>query len=73
MKVEIMDVENWIRETRTRCNLTQEELALRVGVTRQTIIAIEKGNYTPSVMLALKLAQVLGGSVDDLFWLRDDS
>lgn len=66
-----MEVENRIRETRTLCNLTQEELALRVGVTRQTIIAIEKGNYTPSVMLALRLAQVLGGSVEDLFWLRD--
>lgn len=66
-----MIVENRIRETRTLCNLTQEELALRVGVTRQTIIAIEKGNYTPSVLLALKLAQVLGASVDGLFWLRD--
>ena len=49
---------------------TQEDLALRVGVTRQTIIAIEKGNYTPSVLLALKLAKVFRVSVEDIFHIR---
>jgi putative transcriptional regulator len=47
--------------------LTQEELAERVGVSRQTIIAIEKGNYTPSVLLALKIATVFKTKVEDVF------
>ena len=47
--------------------MTQEELAEKVGVTRQTVIAIEKGNYTPSVALALKLAKVFKVPVEDLF------
>lgn len=47
--------------------MTQEDLAAAVGVSRQTIIAMEKGNYTPSLMLALQLAQVFKVSVEDLF------
>ena len=47
--------------------LPQEHLGERVGVTRQTIIAIERGNYTPSVLLALKLATVFSVSVETLF------
>jgi putative transcriptional regulator len=50
-------------------NLTQEGLASAVGVTRQTIIAVEKGGYEPSVRLALVLASSLAVSVDELFWL----
>jgi len=49
--------------------MTQQELADRVGVTRQTIIAIEKGKYSPSVGLALLLAGVFGATVEDLFTL----
>lgn len=49
--------------------ITQADLAETVGVTRQTIIAIEKGNYTPSVVLAIKLAKNLGKRVEELFWL----
>ncbi|PJE74398.1 MAG: transcriptional regulator, partial [Candidatus Taylorbacteria bacterium CG10_big_fil_rev_8_21_14_0_10_41_48] len=48
-------------------NVTQEALADALGVTRQTIIAIEKGNYTPSVMLALKIAQFFKRPVEDIF------
>lgn len=59
---------NHIKDRRTSKALTQEELALAVGVTRQTIIAMEKGNYTPSVLLALRLAQTLSCSVEDLFY-----
>lgn len=47
--------------------MTQEEIGQAVGVTRQTIIAIEKGNYTPSVLLAIKLARVLKVPVEELF------
>ena len=52
---------------RKRRSITQEEVAHAVGVTRQTIIAIEKGNYTPSVLLALKLAKFFNTSVEKLF------
>ena len=50
---------------------TQEEIAHKVGVSRQTIIAIEKGKYNPSVLLALKLAHVLNTTVEDIFQLED--
>lgn len=47
--------------------MTQEELARRVGVTRQTIIAIEKNRYSPSLELAFRIARVFGKSVEDVF------
>jgi putative transcriptional regulator len=47
--------------------MTQEELAERVGVSRQTIIAMERGNYAPSVLLALKVANVFKKPVEDVF------
>jgi putative transcriptional regulator len=59
---------NSVRQYRRAAPLTQQELAAKVGVTRQTIIAIEKGNYTPSVLLALKLARVLDKTVEELFF-----
>ena len=52
---------------RKKRGITQEDVAAAVGVTRQTIIAIEKGNYTPSVLLALKLAGFFKVSVEDIF------
>lgn len=59
---------NHVMTLRQQKNLTQAEVADAVGVSRQTIIAIEKGNYEPSVRLALHLAKVLGVAVDDLFY-----
>jgi putative transcriptional regulator len=53
--------------------LTQQELAQRVGVTRQTIISIERGNYQPSVGLALRLARVFGVPVELLFELEPEN
>lgn len=58
---------NKVNSYRTKADVTQEQLATRIGVTRQTIIAIERGNYTPSVLLALKLAKEFGVSVESLF------
>ena len=58
-------ISNQVYKLRTKAEVTQEELAEAVGVTRQTIIAVEKGNYTPSVLLALKIAKFFsakGGS-----------
>jgi len=51
--------------------MTQAELADRVGVTRQTILAIEKGAFNPSVRLALKMAKIFGVAVEDLFALDE--
>lgn len=65
-------VENTVREARTVLELTQEELAQQVRATRQTIISIEKGNYVPSVLLALKIAAVLGRKVEDLFKISNN-
>lgn len=61
--------QNAVGQARKDAKMTQAELAEAVGVTRQTIIAIEKGNYTPSVLLALKLAQALTKQVEELFWI----
>ena len=63
------DVRNLVRRHRLMSDMTQQELADRVGVTRQTILFIEKGKYTPSVALALCLAEVFGASVETLFQL----
>ncbi|KPK91546.1 MAG: hypothetical protein AMJ88_13195 [Anaerolineae bacterium SM23_ 63] len=64
-----MELHNHLREFRLLRDLTQEALAKMVGVTRQTIIAIEKGGYTPSVKLALELAHSLEAPIEELFWL----
>jgi putative transcriptional regulator len=60
-------VTNCVNELRTKAHLTQEELAGALGVTRQTIISIEKGNYTPSVLLALKIANHFDTTVEQVF------
>jgi len=60
---------NTVREHREACDLTQGDLASLVGVTRQSINAIERGRYDPSLELALKLAAEFDVSVEELFWL----
>lgn len=59
---------NSVRETRVNAGLTQQELADQVGVTRQTIIALEGESYTPSLALALRIAKEFGVPVEQLFW-----
>ena len=63
-------IENQVYELRTKAEVTQQELADSVGVTRQTIIAIEKGNYTPSVILALKIAKFFKKSLEEVFSIK---
>lgn len=63
-------VTNTVQEHRNKNKTTQEELGQAVGVTRQTIIAIEKGNYTPSVLLALKIAKYFNTTVEKLFTME---
>ncbi len=58
---------NKVLEERLKRKIRQEDLAEAVGVSRQTIIAIEKGNYTPSVLLALKIAKFFKVRVDEIF------
>jgi putative transcriptional regulator len=65
-----MLLRNRVRDIRQERGLTQQSLAGHVGVTRQTIIAIEKGKFAPSVKLALELASALGASVETMFWLE---
>ena len=65
------NVKNRVRDYRLEQRLTQEELGQTVGLTRQSIIAIEKGRFTPSIHTVLMLARALETSVDDLFWLDD--
>ena len=57
-----------VKECREKKNLTQEELAREVGVSRQTIVAIEKGNYVPSVGLALNISKLFHQSVEHTFY-----
>lgn len=63
---------NKIHILRTEKGVTQEDLAREVGVSRQTIIAIEKGNYTPSIHLALKLAYFFKVSVENIFKISNN-
>ena len=63
------EVQNKVYEMRTKMDITQERLSEKIGVSRQTIIAIEKGNYVPSVLLALKLAKEFKRPVEELFYL----
>ena len=65
------ELENRLKELRTRKGLTQAELAELVGVSRKTINTVENGVFTPSTTLALKLARALGASVEKIFLLRD--
>jgi putative transcriptional regulator len=65
-----MTLTNTIKNLRTEKNITQEDLASSVGVSRQTIISIEKGNYTPSLTLAMQLAKFFKVPVEELFKLK---
>lgn len=60
-------IDNTVSTYRIQMGVTQEELALKVNVSRQTIIALEKGNYTPSILLALKIAGFFNVPVEKIF------
>ena len=60
-------ISNEVNKLRTQKSITQEELAEKLKVSRQTIIAIEKGNYTPSVLLALRIARFFKKKVEEIF------
>ncbi|MDA8927220.1 helix-turn-helix transcriptional regulator [Aquiluna sp.] len=72
-KAEEERVANRIEELRAQSNLSRQELADEVGVHYQTIGYIERGEYSPSLVLALRIASVLGASVEEVFWLDKEA
>ena len=67
-----MKLKTRIRELRARDRLSQEELAQRVGVRRETIGNLEKGRYNPSLVLAWNIAQVFGVSIEEIFTVEPE-
>lgn len=66
------NIRNEVRRLRfEQGEMTQQELADRIGCTRQTVIMLEQGRYVPSLALALRIAQAFGTPVDDIFTLED--
>ncbi|RDW15136.1 helix-turn-helix transcriptional regulator [Oceanobacillus chungangensis] len=61
-------MKNNVKITRIKLSMTQQQLAARVGVTRQTIGLIEKGEYNPSLQLCIAIAKELNKTLDELFW-----
>ena len=64
---------NRIRELRARHDLTQEELARKVGVRRETIVFLEKGKYNPSLKLARDIAKVFQAAIEEVFIFEENS
>ncbi len=64
-------MKNNIRVERAILNITQDELAQRINVARQSIHAVENGKYVPSTILALKIARVFNKAVEDIFQLEE--
>ena len=57
-----------LKSARAALDLSQEELAQKCGVSRQTVSAIEKGDYNPTINLCISICKILGKTLDDLFW-----
>ncbi|MFD1068024.1 helix-turn-helix transcriptional regulator [Oceanobacillus locisalsi] len=67
-----MIVINYVQVFRKQKKMTQEKLASNVGVSRKTIVSLEKGNYTPSLLLALQIAEVLETDIHTIFYLEKE-
>ena len=61
-----------MKAARAALGLTQQDLAEAVGVTRQTIVAIERGDYNPTIKLCVEICKALGKTLDELFWEEDE-
>lgn len=68
-----MPLNNHLKEYRARLGVNQQQMGALVGTSRQTISQIERGDYSPSVTLALKLARVCGVSVEDIFEYEEET
>ena len=67
-----MPLYNRLKEYRAKIGVNQQQMGKMAGVSRQTISQIERGDYSPSVTLALKIAKVFDASVDDIFWYEEE-
>lgn len=67
-----MPLNNHLKEYRAKVNVNQTQMGNLVGVSRQTISQIERGDYSPSVTLALKIAKIFNASVEDIFSYEED-
>jgi len=65
-------MENKVKLARVKANLTQQELADAVGITRQTVILIEKGKYNPSLKLCLQICYAVNAQLDEIFWINKE-
>ena len=65
-------MKNRIEEKRKAQGLTQQQLAVLLGVSRQTIISLESGKYNPSILLAHRIAQTFGVRIEDIFLIEED-
>lgn len=68
----LMAIKNRVKELRATYNFTQGTLAETVNVTRQTIVALEKGSYVPSLLLAMNIAQTFKLPIEEIFFMEDD-
>lgn len=68
-----MPLYNRVKEYRNRIGINQQQMGSLVGVSRQTISQIERGDYSPSVALALKIAKVFEVNIEEVFWYEEDS
>lgn len=67
-----MSLHNRLKEYRAKLDINQQEMGRLVGASRQTISLIERGDYSPSVTLALKIAKECNATVEDIFWYVED-
>lgn len=65
-------MKNHVKVARVKADLTQQELAESVGITRQTVSLIEKGKYNPSLKLCLQICYAVNEKLDELFWVREE-
>jgi len=70
--MEDLEIENRVKLARVEMNLTQEQFADLIGITRQTVILIEAGKYNPTLKLCLMIKKVTGKSLDELFWIKGE-
>ena len=68
-----MPLYNHLKEYRAKIDVNQQEMGKLVGVSRQTISQIERGDYSPSVTLALTIAKVCGVTVEEIFYLQEET
>ncbi|ENH96045.1 XRE family transcriptional regulator [Gracilibacillus halophilus YIM-C55.5] len=66
-------MKNKVKISRVQVDLTQQQLAEKIGVTRQTISLIEKGNYNPTLKLCLEICYAVHKSLDEVFWIERES